>query len=153
RAIPLATEILGASTAGDGFRGWAHMVLGQHRLRRDNLEEAAAHLQKAVELSNSSPLRRLHASSLQVHLLLRQKQAEAARSLAEALLGEAAARGGGGYCAPALELAAICARFIAGDQEGVVTQHRATTAEVMRRAALFPEASSRSRYLRELEEN
>jgi hypothetical protein len=153
RALKLASEILSAPTAGDGFRGWAHTILGQDRLRNGALEQAAEHLRTAVALSQTSPLRRLHAASLQVHLLLQKRQHDAARSLAEELLVEAAARGGGGYCAPTIGLAAICARFAAGDEAGASELHRTTASEVTRRALGFPDSTSRARYLRELREN
>lgn len=153
RASQIAREILDNATAGDGFRGWAHTILGQDWLRRDALEEAAAHLQKAVTLSQSSPLRRMHAASLQVHLLLRMHKLEDARAHAESLLVEAAERGGGGYCAAAIGLAASCARFHSGDEAGAVELQRATLAEVMRRASHFPDETTRQRYLHAIAEN
>lgn len=151
-AINGALEILGMATAGNGYHGWAHSILGEECLRREALEEAADHLEKAVALSAGSPLRRLIAESLRVHLLLRMHKIEAAHALASALLTETAERGDS-YCTTTIRLAAICARWHAGDHAGAAELQRATAETVLRRARQFPDEATRLRYLSELKEN
>lgn len=152
-AAKLASEILASAMAGDGFRGWSHLILGRARLHQGDLAAAAEHIDRAITLSGGSPLRRLHATSLRVHLLLSQGQAAAARALSDGLLREAADRGGGGYCTMTLMLAAIAARWHAGDREGAAELHASAAAEVRRRASLYPDETTRARYLSELPEN
>lgn len=152
-AAKLASEILESAMAGDGFRGWAHLILGRTRLHQGELAAASEHIDRAVSLSGGSPLRRLHAKSLRVHLLLSLGQGDAARALSDELLREAEDCGGGGYCAMTLRLAAIRARWHTGDREGAAVLHESAAAEVRRRASLFPDETARARYLSELPEN
>jgi tetratricopeptide (TPR) repeat protein len=153
QAEQLAREILDAPSAGEGYRGWAQLILGELHLRRGALTEAAMHLQQAIQLTGGSPLRRLSAESLRVHLLLRTGAIAAARTLAEATLAETNARGGGGYCATTIGLAALGARFAAGDLQGASELQRSIAAEVLRRASLIPDGPARRGYLSQLPEN
>lgn len=106
-----------------------------------------------IQLTGGSPLRRLSAESLRVPLLLRTGAIAAARTLAEATLAEASARGGGGYCAIAIGLAALSARFAAGDLQGASELQRSIAAEVLRRTSLIPADPARRGYLAQLPEN
>lgn len=151
QAEQLARGVLDLPNTSQGYQGWAHGILAQCLLKRQQGGQAEAEANLALAQCQNLPLRRLWVKTLLAGCAV--AQGRAAVQTAQELIDEVNSLGGAGYIEVATRLAAAEQLAAAGQPARAHSELRETLRQIALRAEKIPDPTWREHYLNDVAEN
>ncbi len=152
-AAALARAALATDRLSLGYREWSHFLLARALLRLGELVEAEAEAQRALELTETAPLRRILGIATRVEALLALGRSSDASEQARRGLAVVERLGSAGYAEVPIRLAAAQSFLREGLNAEAERELLLAHQEISRRASLIPDLDARTRYLTAVPEN